>query len=135
MSHSDRKRKRALKLVERLLFKSGKGVPIIVEGRRDESAIRKIGASGPVFCAKSTGKTRTDFLDSLSTLKEAVILTDFDEEGSVLAASLASDLSQFRIKADTVIWKQLKSLFRADIHSLEELPSLIERLGGKEDSI
>ncbi|HEX9240315.1 MAG TPA: hypothetical protein VF910_06660, partial [Candidatus Bathyarchaeia archaeon] len=66
------------RIIDELRTQSEAGVPIIVEGRRDEAALRRLGVTGKVHCLKARGESRHEFLDRLDGTKEAIVLTDFD---------------------------------------------------------
>jgi len=71
------------KLLERLEKQSAKGTPIVVEGKNDVQALHKLGISGDIILAKTSGKS---FLDVLSEVekkekREVILLFDFDRRG------------------------------------------------------
>jgi 2,5-diamino-6-(ribosylamino)-4(3H)-pyrimidinone 5'-phosphate reductase len=107
---------------------SRRGVPVIVEGPNDVKTLRKLGITGPIFCAKSRRLGLVDFLDSIATYSEVIILTDFDKEGRALAWRLRRDLSQMRVKVNVEIWKQLKALARSEMVGIENLGKYLDRL-------
>jgi len=107
---------------------SRRGVPVIVEGPNDVKTLRKLGITGPIFCAKSRRLGLVDFLDSIATYSEVIILTDFDKEGRALAWRLRKDLSQMRVKVNVEIWKQLKALARSEMVGIENLGKYLDRL-------
>jgi 5S rRNA maturation endonuclease (ribonuclease M5) len=115
-------------LLETVAACSKRGIPIIVEGPNDAKTLRKLGMVGPIFCAKSRRLGLVDFLDSIATHSELIILTDFDKEGRALAWRLRRDLTQMRVKANVEIWKQLKALVRSEIVGIENLGGYLERL-------
>jgi 5S rRNA maturation endonuclease (ribonuclease M5) len=115
-------------LVSALAAYSRRGVPVIVEGPKDMRALRKLGIAGPIFCAKSRRLGLVDFLDSIATHPEVIILTDFDREGRALAWRLRKDLSQMRVKVNVEIWKQLKALARSEMVGIENLGRYLDRL-------
>src|SRR3989475_8508083 len=104
------------------------GVPIIVEGRRDEAALRRLEIAGKVHCQKARGESRHEFLDRLNGTKEAIVLTDFDREGKELETWLYKELSQRGVKSDLKTWIRMRSLARTEVRSVEELPSFIRAL-------
>ena len=112
-------------------MQSEAGVPIIVEGRRDEAALRRLGVTGKVHCLKARGESRHEFLDRLDGTKEAIVLTDFDREGKELETWLYKELSQRGVKSDLKIWIRMRSLARTEVRSVEELPSFIRALESK----
>jgi 5S rRNA maturation endonuclease (ribonuclease M5) len=101
---------------------------VIVEGPNDVRTLRKLGIVGPIFCAKSRRLGLVDFLDSVATHSEVIILTDFDKEGRALAWRLRKDLSQMRVKVNVEVWKQLKALARSEMVGIENLGKYLDRL-------
>ncbi len=116
------------KIMERLRTQSEAGVPIIVEGRRDENALRRLGITGRIHCLKARGESRHEFLDRLNGTTEAIVLTDFDREGKKLETWLYKELSQRGVKSDLKIWVRIRSLARTEVRSVEELPSFVRGL-------
>lgn len=119
------------RIIDELRMQSEAGVPIIVEGRRDEAALRRLGVTGKVHCLKARGESRHEFLDRLDGTKEAIVLTDFDREGKELETWLYKELSQRGVKSDLKIWIRMRSLARTEVRSVEELPSFIRALESK----
>jgi len=116
------------KLIGDVAAHSRRGVPVIVEGPNDVKTLRKLGITGPIFCAKSRRLGLVDFLDSIATHSEVIVLTDFDKEGRALAWRLRRDLSQMRVKVNIEIWKQLKALARSEMVGIENLGKYLDRL-------
>ena len=116
------------KILDELRLESESGVPIIVEGRRDEAALRKLGVKGPIHCLKARGESRYEFLERINGAKDAILLADFDREGKKLEAWLSRELSQRGIRSDLKLWSRIKSLARGDARSVEELPSFVRAL-------
>ena len=116
------------KVLDNLRKRSGAGVPIVVEGQRDREALSKIGVKGEVFCLKATGTSRLHFLDKLDGFKEIILLTDFDREGVELRLWLYQELTRRGVRADDLAWRRIKSLARADVRSIEELPSFLRAM-------
>ena len=116
------------KIFDELRTESESGVPIIVEGRRDEAALRKLGVKGPIHCLKARGESRHEFLDRLDGTRDAILLTDFDREGKKLETWLHKELSQRGVRSDLKLWSRIKSLARGDVRSVEELPSFFGAL-------
>src|SRR3989441_11299860 len=116
------------RIIDELRTQSEAGVPIIVEGRRDEAALRRLGVTGKVHCLKPRGEARQEFLDRLNGTKEAIVLTDFDREGKKLETWLYKELSQRGVKSDLKLWIRMRSLARTEVRSVEELPSFVRSL-------
>jgi 5S rRNA maturation endonuclease (ribonuclease M5) len=111
-----------------LATQSNMGVPIIVEGRKDELALRKLGITGTIHCLKATGESRLRLLERLDGTKRAIILTDFDREGGELGSWLYQELSHRGIHPDNRAWWKLRGLARTEVRSVEEFPSFIRAL-------
>lgn len=116
------------KLIDEIRKQSEAGVPIIVEGRRDEAALRKLGITGSVYGLKSRGESRHEFLDRLNGTKEAIVLADFDREGKELETWLYKELSQRGVKSDLKLWIRMRSLARTEVRSVEEIPKFVRAL-------
>lgn len=128
MSAEKRRLEAITELIDTVAACSKRKVPIIVEGPNDVKALRKLGITGPILCVKSRRLGLVDFLDSISTHSEVLILTDFDREGRALAWRLRRDLSQMHVKTNVEIWKQLKALGRSEMVGIENLGKYLERL-------
>ena len=128
MNAQERRFEAVTKLIGDVTAHSRRGVPVIVEGPNDVKTLRKLGITGPIFCAKSRRLGLVDFLDSIATYSEVIVLTDFDKEGRALAWRLRRDLSQMRVKVNVEIWKQLKALARSEIVGIENLGKYLDRL-------
>jgi 5S rRNA maturation endonuclease (ribonuclease M5) len=128
MSAVERKFERITKLLETLTQLSERGDTIVVEGIRDLECLRELGIHGEVICTQSNGNGFGDLVEQLSTRPEVIILTDFDDEGEILAARLSQELTRLRVRVNHSIWRQLKDLARGDIRSIEEMRGLLERL-------
>src|SRR5437773_9378075 len=92
------------RILDELRTQSEAGVPIIVEGRRDEAALRRLGVAGGVHCPKARGETRPEFFDRLDGAREAIVLTDFDREGKGVETWRYKELSQRGVESDLKVW-------------------------------
>jgi 5S rRNA maturation endonuclease (ribonuclease M5) len=134
MSRSvEERRRRLAELVAKLRERSQSGVLILVEGRKDAEALASIGILGKIICVKSSGRSLLDQLDELKTLKEAIILTDFDRRGAQLARLLSRSLTENRVKVDIAMWKEVRALAKHEIKDVEGLPALLEHMEVKLD--
>ena len=116
------------RIFDELRSLSESGIPIIVEGRRDEAALRRLGVKGRIYCLKARGESRHDFLERLDGTTDAIVLTDFDREGKKLETWLYKELSQRGVKSDLKLWSRIRSLARTEIRSVEELPNFVRAL-------
>jgi 5S rRNA maturation endonuclease (ribonuclease M5) len=122
------KKDQAEKVIDSLKKRSDAGIPIIVEGRRDREALGRIGIAGTILCLKGAGESRFHFLEKLDGFKDIILLTDFDREGVELRLWLYQELTKRGIRADDLVWRRMRSLARAGVRSIEELPSFLRSL-------
>jgi len=114
--------------ISKMTSKSQVGVPIIVEGRKDEAALKTLRIPGEIICLKARKVGFYDFTTGLAHNSEVTVLTDFDREGARLAAKLTDELTHMKVKVNLTTWKKLKALCRPEIRTVEELASYLERL-------
>ena len=100
---------------------------ILVEGKKDRSALRVLGIPGKIICMKHSGQTLFDVLDQMSE-REVVLLLDFDEYGISLAMKITQYLEEKRVKVNSVFWRKLRGLVRRDVKDIEGIPSYLEKL-------
>jgi 5S rRNA maturation endonuclease (ribonuclease M5) len=126
MAYYAGKLEKALQVVDGLREKSLAGVPVIVEGRRDEEALRKLGVAGRVFRLKGAGVSRITLLERLDGFDTVVLLTDFDREGGELRSWLNRELTYRGVRADDFAWRTIRALARPELRSVEELPVFLQ---------
>ena len=117
-------------LLERLGKQSDKGTPIVVEGKNDVNALHKLGITGNVILAKTSGKS---FLDVLSEIegqqkREVILLFDFDRRGKEWTGRMARRLEGIKIVPNLLFWKTLLGLVGRDIKDIEGLATYLETL-------
>lgn len=128
---NDIQRIERLKEVLEALYEINKRIPIIVEGKRDVSALRRIGLVGDII-ALHGGKGLYEFCDDISErFQKIILLIDWDEKGESLYKNLSSNLRG--------MWEEfsafreiIKILCQKDIKDIEGIPTLLERLSGQE---
>jgi len=125
---------RLQKLVERVSYESERGAVIVVEGQRDRDSLRKLGIAGKILCLQSSRTGTVGFVEGLQGVNEVVVLTDFDRQGVFLAKRLARVLTSQKVRANLILWRDLRRLARSDIRSIEELPKYFQRLRNQNPS-
>jgi 5S rRNA maturation endonuclease (ribonuclease M5) len=108
-----------------------KGVPVIVEGKRDASALRSLGLMGDIITLHN-GKNLYDFCDDIiHRFHRVILLLDWDKKGEDLNRALSQHLkghweefSSFR--------ELLRVLCQKEIKDIEGIPKLLKRLEGNE---
>jgi 5S rRNA maturation endonuclease (ribonuclease M5) len=114
-------------LISALKEASDRGAVIIVEGMRDEKALRALGIEGPVIMA-----SRRPALDlaemAARRYSEVVILTDWDEKGDEISYNLKRHLRSAGARFDVDIRGKLRSLVKKEIKDVESLSRYVEKM-------
>ncbi len=102
-------------------------IPIIVEGRLDVIALRKIGFSGEIIHLPKN-KTIIDFSYSLTRYREVILLMDWDRKGKRLTSILERYLLSEGVHVDLKLWKLLNTI-NSETSNVEGLPAYMEKIG------
>ncbi len=92
---------------------------VIVEGKRDSEALKKLGFSGRVLEFHKFRGLRK-FADFVSEYKSLIILLDRDRKGRHLTTKIIEQLER-RVKIDLSFKRKLVSITKGKIRSIEEL--------------
>jgi 5S rRNA maturation endonuclease (ribonuclease M5) len=127
---TEKRLEKILRLLERLAKQSAKGTPIVVEGKKDIQSLYKLGITGDIILAKTSGKS---FLDVLSEIEkkersEVILLFDFDRRGKEWTRRMASRLEGVKIAPNLLFWKMLLGLVGRDVKDIEGLATYLETL-------
>ena len=119
--------------LSKLVDASAKGKPVVVEGKKDEQALRALGVNGVIVTVKTGGKSFIDALSEIENLgvREVVLLLDFDRRGKEGTLRLKQGLERAKIKVNTRLWQDLHALTGREIHCIESLPSYLNTLQEK----
>ena len=111
-----------------------KRFPVIVEGKKDAVALKKLGLEGDIITLHS-GKNLYDFCRRyhLERYSRVVNLLDWDTKGEELYKAIGKNLlgqwEEFSVFRDSI-----KILCQKDIKDVESIPKLLLRLEGDEYS-
>jgi 5S rRNA maturation endonuclease (ribonuclease M5) len=94
---------------------------VVVEGKRDSIALKKLGYSGKVLEFHKFGGM-IDFTDSVSKYKRLIILFDRDKKGRTLTDKTIQ-LLQRRTKVDLSFKRKLREITKGKIMFIEQLVS------------
>ncbi len=92
---------------------------IVVEGKRDEEALKKLGFSGKI-CQFHSFKGLIKFADSMPKYKKLILLLDSDPKGRYFTKRIISQL-QHRMTIDLSYRKQLTIITKGKIRNVEDL--------------
>lgn len=118
------------KLLEQLKKLSAKGIPIVVEGKNDVTALRRLDITGHIILAKTSGKSFLDVLEEIEKTEkpEVILLFDFDRRGKEWTQRLARCLEGLKITPNLVFWRRLLVLVGRNIKDIEGLASYLNTL-------
>ncbi|MCW3995758.1 MAG: toprim domain-containing protein [Candidatus Bathyarchaeota archaeon] len=121
------------KLIIKLSDASAKGNPIVVEGKKDEEALRELGINGTIITIKTGGKSFFEATAELEALgaSEVILFLDFDRRGKEATKRLQQDLERLKIKVDVKFWRELHGLVGREVDSIESLPTYISTVQQK----
>ena len=97
---------------------SGNGV-VVVEGKRDFNALRKLGYQGKILEFHKFGGIN-NFVDSVAKYKKIILLFDRDKKGRYLTGKTIQ-LLQRRTKVDLSYKKKLRKITKGKIMFIEQL--------------
>ncbi len=111
--------------LDRIRERSNEGVAIIVEGKKDEKALRELGVSGPIYHVPSGGRSPLNSLEDLSGHDEVIILTDFDRNGEKLALFCKKQLQKLGFTVLSDLRDKLRSYVRKAVKDVEGVSSFV----------
>ena len=126
----ERKNERILQLLNKLVTDAAKGLPIVVEGQKDVSALRQLGVEGNIISSKTSGKSFLELLTEIERqrVREVILLLDFDRRGVEWTHRLKQQLEKTKIKPNLTFWNQLYGLVGRDLKDIEGLPAYLDTL-------
>lgn len=122
-----------LKILQDLAEESARGIPIVVEGKKDVETLRVLGIEGKIIMAKSGGKTSLDLIFEVeeSKAREVILLLDFDRRGEEFTLFLERHLEKAGVKPNTTFWRKIRAIVRKDVKDVEGLNTYMETLKRK----
>ncbi len=103
-------------------------VPILVEGDKDETALRALGFTGHIIKI-NRGLTMFAFSEAYARdWREAVVLTDWDRTGGQLARLLIDALEANGVRPDNTFRRAIARSTRKEILDVEGLHGYMESL-------
>ena len=127
------KEERLLQVLASLAEQTGKGIPIVVEGKNDVETLKMLGIEGVTISAKTGGKSLLDVVSEVEKLgvQEAILLFDFDRRGREWTKRVKLHLEKVGITPNLTFWSELLILVGRDVKDIEGLASYVETLKSK----
>ena len=98
---------------------SKKNSIVVVEGKRDEEALKKLGFSGRI-CQFHSFKGLSKFVDSMPRYNSLILLLDSDRKGSYLTKRIISQL-QHQMRIDLSFRRKLVAITKGKVRHIENL--------------
>jgi len=125
----DLERAERLHEVIEALCEVNKRFPVVVEGKKDLQALRKLGLAGDII-PLHRGKGLYEFSEELAErFSRIILLLDWDAKGENLFTSLTNNLRGHWEEYAT-FRELLRMICQKDIKDIESIPTLLLRLEG-----
>lgn len=132
-SRDDNKIDKMADIITSISELSSNGVPILVEGKRDEGALKELGVKGRIIRVRQYRKRLFELGEELSSYKSVIILTDFDKEGEDLAEQIERQLHTWGVQ--TIMRERVRSAVSwatRQIEGLNKVKGMREKLNNKQ---
>lgn len=114
--------------LDELTWASEEGVPLLVEGDKDEAALRVLGIRGPIVKVHA-GRGLFAFVEDLSREhRAAVLLTDWDSRGGRLAKRLREACQANGVALDESHRLAIMRATRGEVKTVESLDTYLVNL-------
>lgn len=132
-SHIKDKVEKVEKVIARLVDESAKGIPIVVEGKKDAQTLREFGVTGTIVTVKTGGKSYLETVEEIERVapRQVILLLDFDRRGREGTIFLQLSLERVQIEVNRNIWLELKALTGHEMQCIESLFSYLQNLREK----
>lgn len=107
-------------LIRRLNDEARNGALVVVEGRRDATALRSLGFTGELSML-SYNQSFVELVEHAKAFKRVVLLLDLDEKGRKLTKRIALLLQEKKITIDLFFRRELASATKGAVRHVEEL--------------
>lgn len=115
--------------IEELKKFGEEGVPILVEGKKDEEALEKLGIEGNFIKVSGTSLKLFEIAElAANSSSKVIVLTDFDKKGNELAKRLSKDIQSLGSHPNLQIRNSIMGMTRRYIKDIESLPRHLSQL-------
>ncbi|MGD8565158.1 MAG: toprim domain-containing protein [Candidatus Bathyarchaeota archaeon] len=129
-THLKEKEEKILDTLEKIGDESIKGIPIIVEGKKDKQALRQASIMGRIIEAKTGGKSILEVINEINScnVDKVILLLDFDRRGKEWTKRLVQHLETMQIKPNITFWNRLRKIIGHEVKDIEGLSRYLETL-------
>ncbi|MDR2846332.1 MAG: Toprim subdomain protein [Candidatus Methanoplasma sp.] len=107
---------------------------ILVEGPNDLKALSALGINGRMFMVQHDGGPLRAAEYVAENGYKAVILTDWDRKGEIIANDLSIQMSSLDIRFDTAVRARLSALSKKYVKDVESLHLMVRRLSDQNEN-
>jgi 5S rRNA maturation endonuclease (ribonuclease M5) len=124
------KEEETVKVLNAIVEESACGTPILVEGRKDEEALRRLGVEGRIVRIKTGGKSFLGVATQIEheKLPKVILLLDFDRRGKQATNRMRRMLEHAGVKVDLEFWLALLGPVGKDVQCVEGLEGYLATL-------
>jgi 5S rRNA maturation endonuclease (ribonuclease M5) len=122
-------------LIEELKIFGEQGIPVLIEGQKDEKALKELGVNGNFIKVSGSGLKLFEIAEIAAQSARVVILTDFDRKGNELAKRLSEDIQSLGSHPDLRLRRIIMGITRRYIKDIQSLPRHMEQLELEENPI
>ncbi|HMK54459.1 MAG TPA: toprim domain-containing protein [Methanobacteriaceae archaeon] len=119
-------------IIEELKIQAKEGIPLLVEGKKDEKALGELGIQGNFIKVSGSGLKLFEIAEIAAESPRVVILTDFDRKGSELAQKLSDDIQGLGCHPDLLFRRKIMAMTNRYIKDIESLPRHMDNLALEE---
>jgi len=132
-THLKEKAEKIEQILTQLSEESARGMPIVVEGKKDVQAFQELGVKGVIVTVKTGGKSFLEAAMEIEALgaSEVFLFLDFDRRGREGTKRLKESLERGKINVNVKFWSELRGLVGREIQCIESLPCYLRNLQEK----
>lgn len=117
----------ALRALEASIEENNAGSVVLIEGKRDETALRILGFEGPIEKLNRGWSVEKVVAYLNSNYESCIILMDWDRTGGRLQKKIIDSMTGMEIKISDELRKVLSKAMKPDTRCVEELPSFLRQ--------
>ena len=116
-------------VLRQLKRESGSDTVVVVEGKRDEKALRRLGLESETVRLSGNGLSLAENAVEISRgYESAILLTDWDSEREKIKRKIKSLVESYGVTPSTLHRQRLRNLTSKDIYDVESLAVYRESL-------
>ena len=121
--------RKLLSIMEELQNCAEQGMPILIEGKKDEVALKQLGIEGNFIRVSGSPLKLYEIAEKAAkSSSKIIILTDFDKKGNELAKRLAEDIQALGSHPELSIRRKIMGITRRYIKDIESLSRHLRQL-------